>query len=105
MDELRLRPWSTRDADLLRAANTPEMTAYINGPETEEQVEDRHARYLRYEQTGEARVFVIEDAEDRRLGSIGCWSTEWRGELALESGWFVLPEIMGAASRPERCRW
>jgi RimJ/RimL family protein N-acetyltransferase len=95
MDDLRLRPWSTGDADLLRAANTPEMTANLNGPETEDQVDDRHARYLRYEETGEARVFVIEDAEHRRLGSIGCWSTEWRGEPALESGWFVLPEFQG----------
>ena len=95
MDELRLRPWSVGDADLLGAANSPEMTANLNGPETEEQVDERHARYLRLEESREARVFVIEDAEHHRLGSIGCWSTEWRGEPALESGWFVLPEAQG----------
>lgn len=95
MDALALRPWSAADLDLLRAANTPAMTAHLNGPESEQEVEERHARYLRLEESGEARVFVIEDGHGHRLGSIGCWPVEWREEPALETGWFVLPEAQG----------
>lgn len=95
MDALTLRPWSAGDLELLRLANTPEMTAHLNGVESEQQLLDRHARYLRLWETGEARMFVIEDAEGAPLGSIGFWNVEWRGEPAWETGWFVLPEAQG----------
>lgn len=100
MDTLTLRPWSDGDIDLLRAANTAAMTAHLNGPETSRQVDDRHARYLRLTRSGEARMFVIEDAAvgdaaAERVGSIGCWQTEWRGGRAWETGWFVLPAMQG----------
>lgn len=70
------------------------MTAHLNGPETEELLLDRHARYLRLIETGEARMFVIE-SDGQPLGSIGHWTTRWREEDALETGWFVLPEAQG----------
>lgn len=95
MDALTLRRWSAGDLELLRRANTPEMTAYLNGVETERQLLDRNARYLRLWVVGEARMFVIEDGEQRPLGSIGFWRVEWRGEPAFETGWFVVPEAQG----------
>lgn len=95
MDALTLRPWSADDLELLRRANTPQMTAHLNGVESEQQLLDRNARYLRLWQAGEARMFVIEDAEQRPLGSIGFWNVEWRGDQALETGWFVVPEAQG----------
>jgi RimJ/RimL family protein N-acetyltransferase len=95
MDPLRLRLWSEDDLDLLHAANTPAMTDHLGGPETEDQITERHARYLRLVESGEARMFVIEDARGSALGSIGHWHVEWRKEPALESGWFVLPEAQG----------
>lgn len=95
METLRLRPWSADDLTLLQAANSPEMTARLNGPETPQQIQDRHARYLRLTESGEASMFVIEDEEHRSLGSIGCWSVEWRAQPALETGWFVLPAAQG----------
>lgn len=94
MTSLALRLWQPDDLPLLRAANTPEMTAHLNGPETEQQVVDRHARYLRLIDTGEARMFVIL-SELRAVGSIGHWRTRWREEDAIETGWFVLPEAQG----------
>lgn len=97
MEDLRLRIWSENDLGLLHAANTPEMTAHINGPESVDQIIERHARYLRLVASGEARMFVIEDEGARALGSIGYWHIEWREEPALETGWFVLPEAQGAA--------
>lgn len=101
METLTLRLWSADDRDLLEAANTQEMTAHLNGPETEEEVDARHARYLRLEAEGDARMYVIEDEQGERLGSIGCWPVDWRGEPALETGWFVLPAAQrrGVASR------
>lgn len=89
-----LRPWSAGDLHLLTLANTPAMTAHLNGPESEQEIVDRHARYLRLGDAGEARMFVIE-TDGRALGGIGWWKTEWRGEPALETGWFVLPEAQG----------
>lgn len=104
MDALTLRPWSAGDLDLLRLANTPEMTAHLNGIESEQQLLDRHARYLRLWESGEARMFVIQDEDRRSLGSIGFWNVQWRDEPALETGWFVVPDAQGrgVASRALR---
>ncbi len=95
MESLRLRLWSAQDIELLHAANTPAMTAHLNGPESEEEIVERHARYLRLLESGEARTFVIEDDDGLALGSIGHWRVDWRDEPALETGWFVLPEAQG----------
>lgn len=95
MDSLRLRLWSENDLELLHAANTPAMTAHLNGPETADQIVARHARYLRLVASGEARMFVIEDDAGASLGSIGYWRMDWRDEPALEAGWFVRPEAQG----------
>lgn len=94
MDSLALRPWHDDDLALLRRANTSEMTSHLNGPETEEQVVDRHARYLRYAQTGEARMFAIL-LDSLPVGSIGYWRVRWKHQDAWETGWFVLPEAQG----------
>lgn len=94
METLALRPWNDDDLPLLHRANTPEMTSHLNGPETDEQVADRHARYLRYAQTDEARMFVILLGSEP-VGSIGYWRLRWRGRDVWETGWFVLPEAQG----------
>ncbi len=95
MDTLRLRRWSDDDIDLLRAANTPQMTAHLNGLESEDQIVERQARYMRLWEQGEARMFVVEDRDGHSLGSIGHWHVDWRGAPALETGWFVRPEAQG----------
>lgn len=94
MDTLVLRRWRDDDLELLRAANSPDMTSHLNGIETEEQLIERNARYLRLWESGEARMFVIEDG-GRSLGAIGFWAVDWRGEPAFEAGWFVVPEAQG----------
>ncbi|MGB3376629.1 MAG: GNAT family N-acetyltransferase [Microbacterium sp.] len=94
MEALALRLWSNDDLPLLRRGNTPEMTAHLNGPETEEQVRQRHERYLRLCASGEARTFVIL-AGDEPVGSIAYWKTDWHDQPALEAGWFVVPEAQG----------
>jgi RimJ/RimL family protein N-acetyltransferase len=94
MSEISLRPWSEGDLGLLRRGNTAEMTAHLGGPETEEQVAERHQRYLRLWKTGEAGTFVITDGT-RELGSIAYWKTTWREDDVFETGWFVVPEAQG----------
>lgn len=94
MATLELRPWHVDDLPLLVRANTPEMTSHLNGPETDEQVADRHARYLRYAETGEARMFAILLGSEP-VGSIGHWKLRWNDQDAWETGWFVLPEAQG----------
>ncbi|MFB4351109.1 GNAT family N-acetyltransferase [Microbacterium sp. CR_7] len=94
METLRLRPWSDDDLPLLRAANTAEMTAHLNGPESEQQVLDRHRRYLGLD-PAEARMFVVLDATSTAVGAIGYWTVSWREEPAFETGWFVVPEAQG----------
>lgn len=104
METLTLRRWSADDLGLLRIANTAEMTAHLNGIETEQQLIERNERYLRLWRAGEARMFVIEDEHRRAVGSIGFWHADWRGESALEAGWFVVPDAQGGgvASRALR---
>ena len=70
------------------------MTEHLNGPESDDQLDARHERYLRLGRQGEAQMFVIEDA-GCAVGSIGWWCIDWRGTEALETGWFVLPEAQG----------
>ena len=93
-DLIRLEPWSEGDLDLLRRINAPEMTEFLGGPETDEQVEARHARYVALDGTG--RMFrIVALPEDEPTGTIGYWDREWRGETVYETGWSVLPEFQG----------
>jgi len=94
MEPITLRPWSTEDLPLLRRGNTPEMTRYLNGPETDEQVQERQERYLRLSTSGEAHTLVILEAGEP-VGAIAYWPMQWHGEPAFETGWFVVPEAQG----------
>lgn len=95
-DGIQIRPWADRDLDLLRESNSPGMTAHIGGPETDDAVVARHARYLRMWHTGEARMFAIVDgATDEGVGGCGWWSTTWHGDDVCEAGWSVVPEAQG----------
>lgn len=91
-DAVRLRPWAEHDLDLLRRVNAPDMTAHLGGPESNDEVVARHAKYLRLWGEGGARMFVIE-AGGQATGTIGWWDTEHEGAPAAEAGWSVLPEF------------
>jgi RimJ/RimL family protein N-acetyltransferase len=94
-----LEPWSDGDFPLLVAGNTPEMTAHLGGPESDEQLAARHARYLRLQQSGEAHVYRIE-RDGEPVGSIGWWDSEWDEREIHETGWFTVPSAQrsGVAS-------
>ncbi|MFF0339907.1 GNAT family N-acetyltransferase [Kribbella sp. NPDC004875] len=88
-----LDPWREQDFWLLERCNTPEMTAYLGGPETPEKLRDRHRRYVENPFTGQMFVVVTEEGE--RAGSIGYWEHEESDETVWETGWAILPEFQG----------
>jgi RimJ/RimL family protein N-acetyltransferase len=95
--EVRLRPWSEGDLWLgARLLGDPEMTKYLGGPETPEQIRARHERWGKMGETGKGRMFVIlVGPEGSEAGSIGYWEREEAGETVWETGWSVLPEFQG----------
>ena len=58
MGEVILQPWSENDLPLLhQLLGDPEMMAHLGGPETPEQIQKRHQRYLQLPATD--HMFVI----------------------------------------------
>ena len=100
---IELRPWREGDLAVLERANTPEMTAHLGGPETDEQVRERHARYLRLNAAGEARMMRI-DVDGIPAGAIGYWQTDYEGLPAFETGWSVEPGWQGRGVAREALR-
>jgi RimJ/RimL family protein N-acetyltransferase len=91
--QVRLEPWGEGDLWLLRRLNSPEMTAYLGGPESEEKVAARHRRYLAVDAGRMYRVVSARGGET--VGSVGFWEREWREGVVWETGWGVLPEFQG----------
>ncbi|MDW4573569.1 GNAT family N-acetyltransferase [Microbacterium sp. M3] len=98
-----LAPWGPDDLPLLERANTPAMTAHLGGPETAEQLEERHARYLRLAAAGEAAMYRIE-RDGVAVGGIGYWQVQHDGLAAWETGWNVFPEWQGRGIAREALR-
>lgn len=95
MAEVTLRPWSENDLSLLhKLLGDPNMMAHLGGPETPEQIEKRHQRYLHLPETDHMFV-ILWGPKAEEVGSIGYWEKSWRGQLVYEMGWFVLPAYQG----------
>ncbi|MCK7625364.1 GNAT family N-acetyltransferase [Streptomyces sp. RS10V-4] len=91
---VRIAPWTAAGLPLLRQANTPAMTRYLGGPETEEQLVRRHRRYLAVEGPGRMyRILLLPGRE--AVGTAGFWAAEWGGEAVYEAGWSVLSAFQG----------
>lgn len=90
---IHIRPWRSEDLELLLQQNTPDMTEYLGGPESEELIAERHKRYLELGDKGCMYVILCEHGE--KAGSVGYWETEWENETIYETGWSVLPEYQG----------
>ncbi|MEW2439919.1 GNAT family N-acetyltransferase [Streptomyces caniferus] len=91
---VRIEPWTQAGLALLRRINAPEMTRHLGGPETEEQLLARHARYLDLGGVGQMFRIILEP-EGAVAGSIGFWELNRRERKAYETGWGVLPEFQG----------
>ena len=95
-DTVTLRRWGEGDLALLERSNTPEMTRFLGGPESDEASANRHARFLRLWREGEARMFAVESAgEAEAVGSIGYWKKNWHGDDVYETGWSIATPYQG----------
>jgi len=94
---VRLEPWGEGDLALLKKLmGDPEMTGHLGGPESDEQITERHARFLRLAEEGSARVCkIVLQASGEEVGSVVYWERTWRGEPVYEIGWEVLPAFQG----------
>ncbi|GAA3394336.1 GNAT family N-acetyltransferase [Streptomyces roseoviridis] len=95
---VRLEAWSADDFGLLQAVNSPELTAHLGGPESEERLLARQRRYEALSADadrpgGMFRIVLL--PEGTAAGSIGFWESAWEGEPVYETGWTVLPGFQG----------
>ena len=74
--------------------NTPDAKTYLGGPESDEKVADRHARYLTYGKPGEVEVLRVA-AGGEVVGAVVYWEREEAGETVYEAGWEMLPRVHG----------
>jgi RimJ/RimL family protein N-acetyltransferase len=94
--DVRLEPWGEGDLPLLRRLlGDPAMTQHLGGPESEEKLASRQARYAKLHKPDGDRMFKIVVDEGAAAGSVGFWEKEWRGGTVYETGWSVLPEHQG----------
>ncbi len=93
---VRLEPWGADDLPLLRRlVGDPAMMEHLGGPESEEKIIERQARYERGG-NGRGWVFkIVEDSTGEPVGWVGYWERNWRDGDVWEIGWSVLPERQG----------
>ena len=93
MTSVRLEPWGEGDLPLLeQLLGNPEMTEHLGGPDSPEQIAQRHARYL----DSESGLFkIVDDESGEALGFVGYWDRPWRDMDVYEIGWSVLPAAQG----------
>ncbi len=90
---VRLEPWGPGDIGLLRELHgDPAMMEHLGGPESEEKLRERLARYV---EADSGMFRVVELASGDPAGSVGFWSRSLRGEEVWEVGWSVLPAFQG----------
>jgi RimJ/RimL family protein N-acetyltransferase len=79
---------------LLRASNSPEQKRHLGGPENDEKLVERQARYLTYHRPGEVEMLRIA-ADGVIVGSVGYWEISRDGGMAYETGCATLPAYQG----------
>jgi RimJ/RimL family protein N-acetyltransferase len=94
---VRIEPWGESDLLLLKKLlGDPAMTEHLGGPESDEQLAERHARYLGLAEAGRDRMFkIILEATGEAIGSVGYWERTWQGEQVYETGWSVFTAFQG----------
>src|SRR5689334_9215391 len=93
---VRLRVWAEEDRGLMHALlGDPELMEHLGGPETAEQLDKRHERYIVPPgEPGEGQMYAILAGPDgEACGSIGYWEKEHDGEIVYEVGWSVLAKM------------
>ncbi|QIG38826.1 GNAT family N-acetyltransferase [Microbacterium sp. 4R-513] len=89
-----LVPWTDADLAVLERANTPAMTLFLGGPESADELAQRHAEYLAFAESGEGGMFRVEVGGDA-VGYAGWWTEEHEGAPVCEIGCAVEPAWQG----------
>ncbi len=92
--QVTLERWGPDDLAVLERANTPEMTRFLGGPETEAGIAERHADYLASWDSGEMRMFRV-DVDGVAAGYAGWWEEEHEGMPVYEIGCVIEPRWQG----------
>ena len=96
MSDVILRRWADDDLLVLQRSNTPEMTAYLGGPESSEKLERRQANFMRLWEAGEARMFTVNTSWSTvAVGSVGYWHATHQGHEIYEAGWSIASQFQG----------
>ena len=95
VSDVALHPWSEDDLRLLeKLLGDPAMMMHLGGPESLEQIAQRHQRYLKLPETD--HIFkIVWGSGSEAVGSIGYWQKNWHDQLVYEMGWSVLPTYQG----------
>jgi RimJ/RimL family protein N-acetyltransferase len=92
-ERVSIAPWSEQDLPLLeKLLGDADMMKHLGGPETVEQIQKRHQRYLQLPDTDHMFKILV---DDEAAGSIGYWEKTWRDGLVYEMGWHVLASHQG----------
>jgi RimJ/RimL family protein N-acetyltransferase len=94
---VRIEPWGADDLWLeQKLMGDPAMTTYLGGPESDEKIAARHARFLELPVSGKGQMFkIIDVATGEAIGGVGYWEREQSGETVYEMGWGVLLPFQG----------
>lgn len=95
-----VRPYASGDRWVLeKTLGASSEMEHLNGPESIEQIQRRHERFLAMSADRRAGCMYTIMVGPSAAGSVGYWETDWEGEKAWETGWFVLPEFQGLGGR------
>ena len=73
VSDVALHPWSEDDLPLLeKLLGDPAMTMYLGGPESLEQIAQRHQRYLNLPET-DHMFKIVWGPKSEAVGSVGYW--------------------------------
>ena len=94
---VRIEAWGEGDLPLLKKLlGDPAMMEHLGGPESEEQLVKRQARYERLVESGKGRMFkIVLQETGEAVGSVGYWNSSHNGADIYEMGWSVLPDFQG----------
>lgn len=94
--DVSLRPYGDSDFGLLHGIlGNPDMTRFLGGPESDQALAARHARYVTADPLTHGLFVIMLSGQDRAIGWIGFWESEWNGETNWECGGHVLPAFQG----------
>lgn len=94
---VHLAAWTEDDLPVLeQTLGDPESMTYLGGPESPEQLVARNAKFAALPSTGAGEMFtIVDDDTGEKLGSVGYWDKEWRGDRVYETGWNVIRTHQG----------